>query len=301
MHVLITGGTGLIGRALCAHLLAEGHQISVLSRRPDQVAELCGSSVKGVGQLGELDGQAVDAVVNLAGEPIADRPWTAKRKAMLWASRVTLTEQLVQWLGRQPVKPAVLVSGSAVGWYGDAGEVPVTEASPARVEYTHTLCDAWEAAAKRAASHGIRVCQLRTGLVLAENGGFLQRLLLPFRLGLGGPIGSGNHYMPWVHLDDMVGLIMLLISNPSCKGPFNATAPNPVTNREFARTLGKTLGRPAVLPLPAFLLKGILGEMSRLLLTGQNALPEKALAEGYKFRFEHLDTALADVVKKNQE
>ncbi|MFN3579568.1 MAG: TIGR01777 family oxidoreductase [Pseudomonas sp.] len=301
MHVLITGGTGLIGKALCARLLAEGHQVSVLSRKPEQVAQLCGGSVKGVGQLGELDGQGVDAVVNLAGEPIADRPWTANRKAMLWASRVTLTEQLVQWLGRQPVKPSVLVSGSAVGWYGDTGDAPVTEASPGRVEYTNTLCDAWESAAKRAASHGIRVCQLRTGLVLAENGGFLQRLLLPFKLGLGGPIGSGSHYMPWVHLDDMVGLIMLLLNTPSCKGPFNATAPNPVTNREFARTLGKTLGRPAVLPVPAFLLKGVLGEMSRLLLTGQNALPEKALAEGYTFRFEHLDAALADVLKKNQE
>ncbi|MFO7703783.1 MAG: TIGR01777 family oxidoreductase [Halopseudomonas sp.] len=297
MHVLITGGTGLIGSALCRRLLSEGHQVSVWSRQPQTVPARCGPGVNAVAELQELDGKPVQAVVNLAGAPIADKPWTTKRKAVLWASRVTLTEQLVDWLGRQPVMPEVLVSGSAVGWYGDGGSAVITEASPAKPEYTHTLCDAWESAAKRAAAHGIRVCQLRTGLVLAPEGGFLQRLLLPFKLGLGGPIGSGQQYMPWVHLEDMLGIIVFLLNNPQCKGPYNATAPRPVTNREFAKRLGSALKRPAVLPVPAFVLKLALGEMAGLLLTGQNALPEKISKAGYVFRFEHLETALADVVK----
>lgn len=297
MHVLITGGTGLIGSALCRRLLSEGHEVSVWSRQPQTVPARCGPGVNAVGELQQLDGKSVQAVVNLAGAPIADKPWTSKRKAVLWASRVTLTEQLVDWLGRQPVMPEVLVSGSAVGWYGDGGSAVITESSPARAEYTHTLCDAWEAAAKRAAAQGIRVCQLRTGLVLAPDGGFLQRLLLPFKLGLGGPIGSGQQYMPWVHLEDMLGIIVYLLNNPQCKGPYNATAPYPVTNREFAKRLGSALKRPAVLPVPAFVLKLALGEMAGLLLTGQNALPEKIRKAGYVFRFEHLEAALADVVK----
>lgn len=296
MHVLITGGTGLIGSALCRRLLDEGHQVSVWSRQPASVPSRCGPGVNAVGELHQLNARPVQAVVNLAGEPIADRPWTAKRKEALWTSRVTLTEQLVNWMGQQPVKPQVLISGSAVGWYGDGGAARLTEASPGKAEYAHTLCDAWEAAAKRAAAHGVRVCQLRTGLVLAPGGGFLQRLLLPFRLGLGGPIGSGQHYMPWVHLQDMLGIIVLLLNNPQCKGPFNANAPHPVTNREFAKALGRALKRPAVLPVPAFVLKTVLGEMSRLLLTGQNAVPEKLLTAGYTFRFPYLDAALADVV-----
>ncbi|TVP89737.1 MAG: TIGR01777 family protein [Pseudomonadaceae bacterium] len=296
MHILLTGGTGLIGRALCKRLVAEGHQLTVWSRRPDQVPTLCGAQVQGIASLQQLDQQTVDAVINLAGAPIADRPWTAKRKAVLWASRVGLTEQLVEWLGQQEHKPKVLISGSAVGWYGDGGDVLITEQSPPSLEYTHTLCDAWEAAARRAGSYGIRVCLLRTGLVLAPNGGFLSRLLLPFKLCLGGPIGKGQHYMPWVHRDDMVGIIVQLLLNPDAQGPFNAVAPNPVSNREFARTLGKVLKRPTILPLPAPVLKLGLGEMSRLLLTGQRAVPEKMLEQGYQFKFSELETALNDVI-----
>jgi len=297
MHVLITGGTGLIGSALSKQLTSEGHQVTVLSRSPEKVSQICGTGVRGVGELSALESERVDAIVNLAGAPIADRPWTSKRKQVLWDSRVTLTEELVAWLGQRAVKPEVLVSGSAVGWYGDSGATPVTEKSSPNPEYTHTLCDAWESAAKRAGSHGIRVCLLRTGLVLAPGGGFLQRMLPPFKFGLGGPIGSGKQYMPWVHRSDMVGIIMLLLSNPDCKGPFNANAPRPVTNHEFVKTLGSTLGRPAVIPLPAPVLKLALGEMSRLLLTGQNAVPQKAQEAGYTFRFTHLEAALADVIK----
>ena len=296
MHILLTGGTGLIGSALCKRLVADGHQLTVWSRRPDQVSALCGAQVQGIASLQQLDQQPLDAVINLAGAPIADRPWTAKRKAVLWESRVGLTEQLVEWLGQQKQKPQVLISGSAVGWYGDGGDAVVTEQSPPNLEYTHTLCDAWEAAARRAGAHGIRVCLLRTGLVLAPDGGFLSRLLLPFKLGLGGPIGKGKHFMPWVHRDDMVGIIVQLLHDPDAQGAFNAVAPNPVSNREFARTLGKVLKRPTVLPLPAPLLKLGLGEMSRLLLTGQRAVPEKVLEQGYQFKFSELEAALNDVI-----
>ncbi|UAW97912.1 TIGR01777 family oxidoreductase [Halopseudomonas nanhaiensis] len=296
MHVLLTGGTGLIGRSLCGSLLADDCRVSVLSRRPDRVAALCGAEVRGVGALSELDGDTPDAVVNLAGAPIADGRWTAERKAALWASRVTLTEQLVAWLGELPRKPSVLISGSAVGWYGDTGDATVDETHPARSSYTHTLCDAWETAAQRAAAHGIRVCQVRTGLVLAPGGGFLQKMLPPFRLGLGGPIGPGRQYMPWIHLRDEVGVIRHLLANQQCRGPFNATAPQPVTNREFAKTLGAALNRPALLPLPSLALKLGLGEMAQLLLGGQNAIPRKALESGYTFRFTELETALRDVL-----
>ena len=296
MHILLTGGTGLIGRALSQRLLHDGHQLTVLSRRPEQVPDLCGAAARGVARLDELEGQRLDAVINLAGAPIADRHWTARRKAILWESRVSLTEHLVSWLGRQPNKPEVLISGSAVGWYGDGGDKILNENSAPHIEYTHTLCDAWEAAARRAASHGIRVCLLRTGLVLAPDGGFLSRLLLPFKLGLGGPIGRGQQYMPWVHRDDMLGIIMQLMLNRQASGAYNAVAPNPVTNRAFSRSLGRALRRPALLPLPPPLLKLALGEMSRLLLTGQRAVPDKLLQQGYMFRFSELETALDDVI-----
>ncbi|MAD00399.1 MULTISPECIES: TIGR01777 family oxidoreductase [Pseudomonas] len=297
MNVLLTGGTGLIGRQLCRQLVAAGHQVAVWSRRPGDVASLCGAQVRGVASLEQLDDSPLDAVINLAGAPVADRRWSTERKALLWQSRVTLTEQLVQWLGQRAQRPEVLVTASAVGWYGDGGDTPLTETSPAKVEYTHTLCDAWEAAARRAASYGMRVCVLRIGLVLAPDGGFLQRMRLPFSLGLGGPLGSGRQYMPWVHHSDVEALLQWLIERPDCRGVYNGTAPTPVTNREFSRALGRALGRPAVLPAPAPVLKLALGEMSRLLLTGQRALPAKAEQEGFVFRYPHLETALAQVLQ----
>ena len=205
MHILLTGGTGLIGQALCRHWLQQGHQLTVWSRRPEQVAALCGEAVRGIGQLDELGEEPLDAVVNLAGAPIADRPWTRKRKALLWASRIGLTEQLLAWLGSRAHKPQVLLSGSAVGWYGDGGERELHEDSPPVSEdFAAQLCGAWEETALRAEGLGIRVVLLRTGLVLASDGGFLKRLLLPFKLGLGGPLGNGRQWMPWIHLADQI-------------------------------------------------------------------------------------------------
>ena len=273
MHILLTGGTGLIGRALCNHWAQQGHQLTVCSRSPQQVPGLCGAQVRGIGQLEELGDVGLDAVVNLAGAPIADRPWTRKRKTLLWASRISLTEQLLAWLKLREQKPQVLLSGSAVG--------------------------AWEETAQRAEDLGIRVVLVRTGLVLAKDGGFLKRLLLPFKLGLGGPLGDGRQWMSWVHLADQVALIDFLLQQPQARGPYNACAPEPVRNADFARSLGHVLHRPAILPAPALLLRVGLGELSALLLGGQRALPLRLREAGFTFRFTDLDTALEDLLGRH--
>ena len=295
MHILLTGGTGLIGRQLCRHWLAQGHRVTVWSRQPETVAQVCGAQVLGVGRLQEVIG-AVDAVVNLAGAPIADRPWTHKRKALLWSSRINLTETLLAWMEGLEQKPAVLISGSAVGWYGDGGERELTEASgPVQDDFPSQLCIAWEETAQRAEAMGVRVVLVRTGLVLAAEGGFLSRLLLPFKLALGGPIGNGRQWMPWVHIKDQIALIDFLLHKPDASGPYNACAPCPVRNREFAKTLGQVLHRPAFMPMPALALKVGLGELSGLLLGGQKAVPERLLAAGFTFQFTELHAALEDL------
>lgn len=296
MHILLTGGTGLIGRALCRQWAAAGHQLTVLSRDPARVTRECGPGVRGIAQLEALGDEHLDAVVNLAGAPIADRPWTAARRQLLWSSRVTLTEQLLGWLERREQRPGVLISGSAVGWYGDGGERELTEASqPVKEDFASQLCIAWEETAQRAHTLGMRVVLVRTGLVLASDGGFLSRLRLPFKLGLGGPIGDGRQWMPWIHIEDQIRLIDFLLQQNDASGPYNACAPEPVRNREFARRLGRALHRPALLPVPALVLKAGLGELSTLLLGGQRARPVRLLAEGFTFRFNDLQSALDDL------
>lgn len=296
MHILLTGGTGLIGRHLCRYWLDKGYQLTVWSRRPAQVGQLCGAGVRGISQLDELGDEKVDAVVNLAGAPIADRPWTSSRRALLWASRITLTEQLIAWLQGREQRPAVLISGSAVGWYGDGGERELTELSqPVKEDFASQLCIAWEETALRAEALGMRVVLLRTGLVLAAEGGFLSRLSLPFKLGLGGPIGDGRQWMPWIHLHDEIALIDFLLQREDASGPYNACAPEPVRNREFARRLGRALHRPAFMPLPALVLRAGLGELSVLLLGGQRARPVRVLAAGFTFRFNDVQSALDEL------
>ena len=296
MHILLTGGTGLIGRHLCRFWLDKGYRLTVWSRRPAQVAQVCGAGVRGIARLDELGEEPVDAVVNLAGAPIADRPWTSHRRALLWASRITLTEQLIAWLQGRQQRPAVLISGSAVGWYGDGGERELTELSqPVKEDFASQLCIAWEETALRAEALGMRVVLVRTGLVLAAEGGFLSRLRLPFKLGLGGPIGSGRQWMPWVHLDDQIALIDFLLQREDASGPYNACAPEPVRNREFARRLGRALHRPAFMPLPALVLRAGLGELSVLLLGGQRARPVRLLAAGFTFRYNDVQSALDDL------
>jgi uncharacterized protein (TIGR01777 family) len=296
MHILLTGGTGLIGRQLCRHWLGQGHRLTVWSRKPEKVAKICGAQVRGVARLEDLGQEQIDAIVNLAGAPIAERPWTHKRKALLWSSRITLTETLLAWLESREQKPRALISGSAVGWYGDGGERELTEDSgPVSEDFASQLCIAWEETALRAETLGIRVILIRTGLVLSAEGGFLSRLLLPFKLGLGGPIGNGRQWMPWIHIDDQIALIDFLLHRNEARGPYNACAPKPVRNREFATALGGVLHRPAFMPMPAFALKVGLGELSLLLLGGQRATPVRLLQTGFTFKFTDLRAALDDL------
>ncbi len=300
MRILLTGGTGLIGQALCRHWTTIGHQMVVVSRKPEQVPWVCGPTVRGIYRLSELGEGAdstFDAVVNLAGAPIADRPWTDKRMALLLTSRVALTDELVGWMKERAAPPKVLISSSAVGWYGDGGDRELSEAgAPNGNDFASQLCGAWEQSALAAEGADIRVVLVRTGLVLARDGGFLKRLLLPFKLGLGGPIGNGKQWMPWIHLHDQVALIDFLLNQPNARGPYNACAPTPKRNADFARSLAASLHRPACLAVPGVLLRLGLGELSGLLLGGQRALPVRLLAAGFSFRFTDLDAALQDLL-----
>ena len=296
-HYLLTGGTGLIGRALCQHLVDDNHHVIVLSRQPENIIKLCGDKVEAVRSLETIDQKIqFDAVINLAGAPIADKHWTKKRKKLLEQSRIAMTSKLVSWIKQRDLKPSCLISGSAVGWYGNGGEQYLTEESNFHDEYTHQLCDAWEKQALQAKEIGVRVCIVRTGLVLSAEGGFLKKMLLPFKMGLGGRLGNGQQYMSWIHIKDMVNLLTFLIANHNAKGIINACSPSPVSNKTFSQTLVKQLNRPAFLPVPAWFLKLVLAEMSQLLLHGQRALPKKAQALGFKFDYTELNIALADVL-----
>lgn len=297
-RILITGGTGFIGQVLCQKLIADGHSLTVLSRQPaHNVQAVCGR-VESINDLDQLRGDdGFDAVINLAGEGIADKRWSEARKQELMDSRITLTNQLVDVIRCWKTLPAVLVSGSAVGFYGDQGSQRVTEDTPPHDEFTHRMCSDWEQAALRLDPTGVRVCLSRTGIVAGPGGGFLQRMLLPFKLGLGGRLGNGEQYMPWIHRDDVVAALIWMMENDTASGAYNVVSPNPVTNRQFTRCLAGVLGRPAIFPAPAPVLKIVLGEMSRLLLTGQMAIPERLEAEGFRFRFPDLTPALADATR----
>jgi uncharacterized protein (TIGR01777 family) len=300
MRILITGGTGLIGRALCPVLLQAGHQVTVLSRNPDTVAEKCGRGVTPLSRLAEWhESLAFDAVINLAGEPIVDAHWSPDRKKLLWDSRVKLTRQLVERMAACTHRPSVLLSGSAVGYYGDRGDVPLDEATSANTDFAAQLCAAWEDEAEHACLLGVRVCLLRTGLVLSSQGGLLHRMLLPFKLGLGARLGDGRQWMSWIHIDDYVAAVLKLLSSAEASGPFNMTAPQPVTNRKFTARLAATLHRPAWFVAPARLLALVLGPRKILLLGGQNVLPLKLLGLEFSFKYPLLDTALQALLPRH--
>lgn len=297
MNILITGGTGLIGRKLCAALLAKGHEITVLSRSPDSVKAKCGEAVQAMATLDEWTPEtAFDAVINLAGEPIVDARWTDQQKQRLWQSRVSLTETLVQHIANANHKPAVLLSGSAVGFYGDGGDNILDESRPPATDFGAQLCSAWEKAAQSASDFGVRVCLLRTGLVLASSGGLLGRMLPAFKFGLAARLGSGQQWMSWIHIDDYVGIVLLLLENIQAVGSYNMTAPEPVSNEHFTNALAHVLHRPALFVAPACVLKLMLGERAELLLGGQRALPGKVQALGYHFQYATLEEALKAVI-----
>jgi len=301
MNILITGGTGFIGHALTQHLSKQGHAVTVLSRNPDKVAAICGPGVNALGDLKQRKAEdAYRVIINLAGEPIFDARWTEARKKLMRDSRIDLTGQLVDSIERMTVKPDLLISGSAIGYYGDQGDTVLTEQSEPRPDFSHRLCADWEQAAQRASLFGVRVCLIRTGLVIAEDGGLLKRMLLPFRFGLGGRLGSGRQWMSWIHREDWIAIAQTMINDGSMQGAYNATAPNPVTNREFTQTLAYCLNRPALLPIPARLLKTLLGEMSELVLGSQRVMPERLLAQGFEFQYPDLVSALKQALMKQE-
>ncbi len=297
MRILITGGTGLIGSHLCKALLAAGHQLAVLSRHPETVSAKCGATVQAMASLDEWTPErAFDAVINLAGEPIVDVHWSVKRKQVLWDSRVTLTEKLVQRIAAAGQKPTVMLSGSAVGYYGNRGDAVLDEAASTGKDFAADLCKAWEDAALAAEKQGVRVCLLRTGLILSKSGGLLGRMLPPFKLGLGARLGDGKQWMSWVHIDDYVAMVLFLLSDEQMRGPYNMTAPHPVTNAEFTRALALALHRPAFFIAPGMVLRLAMGERSALLLEGQRVLPKKLEASGRQFAFGELESALHDLL-----
>lgn len=301
MRVVVTGGSGLIGGHLTRSLAADGHEVVVLSRSPEKVAGLPpgaraegwdGRTARGWGHLA-----AGAALVHLAGEGIASGRWTEARKRRILSSRVDSSRAVVEAVASAGERPLAFLQASAVGYYGPHGDEELGEDGPAGSGFLAEVCRAWEAASAPVEELGVRRPVLRTGVVLAREGGALPKMALPFRLFAGGPVGSGRQWLPWIHVADEVGAIRFLLDHPTATGPFNLTAPNPETNRRFARALGRALGRPSLLPTPAFALRLAFGEMAEALLTGQRALPRRLEGLGYLFRFPTAEAALSDLLR----
>lgn len=302
MHIFMTGGTGFVGPALVRRLLAGGHALRLWVRSPERAREQLGDLATKVELVPSSGGAAAmqtaiadaDAVVNLAGEPVIGKRWTEKQKQSLAASRVGITDQIVAAIAATP-RQRVLVSTSAVGYYGDTGAREVDEDSPPASGFLAELSVAWEQAALRASAYDTRVVLVRVGLVLGRGGGVLGQMLPLFKLGVGGPLGSGDQYFPWVHLDDLVELYAAAITDPRLQGPVNGVAPGIVTNREFARALGRAVHRPAILRVPPFALRLALGEAAGALVDGQRVVPRRTQALGFRFAYPELNAALVEL------
>lgn len=304
MKILLAGGTGFIGKRLHKTLVDQGHSVVVLSRSKSKAQRILGQKVDVVewdarslsGLRSVLEG--MDGVVNLVGESIGARRWTAGQKERIRSSRLDATRAIVSAIGQCARKPGVLVNQSAIGYYGNTGDAIVTEDDPPSSDFLGNTAQRWEAEAMRAEEHGVRVVRLRTGIVLGEDGGALERMVVPFKLFVGGPLGSGRQWMSWIHLDDEVGIITYALTHSEVKGPVNSVAPEPLTSREFSRALARVLGRPCWAPVPGFVLKVVLGEMAEvLLLWGQRVSAEKIKRLGYQFRFLRLEEALRQILE----
>ncbi|MEH6470566.1 MAG: TIGR01777 family oxidoreductase [Halopseudomonas sp.] len=297
MKLLITGASGFIGSALIDRLLANEHQVIGLSRKPERLQKKRGGSFRAIRALSEIaSDESIEAVINLAGEPILDKRWSEARKQLLYDSRLDTTAAVIALIKRLEQRPQVLISGSAIGFYGShQGDRMLDEQSEGRLGFTHKLCSDWENLALDAQAQGVRVCLLRTGVVLG-NGGALKRMLPPFKFALGGPIASGKQWFSWVHLADMVAIIQFLLDHQVLSGAFNATAPEPVTNAVFSQSLARTLHRPAVLPMPGFVMRLLLGEGAELLCEGQRVVPARLQEAGFEFSYPQLDQALKSLL-----
>jgi len=296
MKIVITGATGFIGSLLADRLWNQFHSLVLLSRRP--LAEVGVTKKEWFAWAPPLGGEwekavdGADGIINLAGEPIAGKRWSDAQKEKLRSSRIDSTRALVQAIGKAKVKPKFLLSASAVGYYGPHGDEVVTEQTAAGADFLSSLCVDWEAEALKAEADGVRVAVVRTGIVLDRGKGALKKMVPPFKMFLGGPLGSGNQWMPWIHIEDEIGLLLFLMASENARGAFNATAPHPVTMDEFAKSLGDALNRPSWVSVPPSALALMLGEMADVLVTGQRALPEAALKLGYDFKYPTISEAL---------
>ena len=294
MNVLLTGGTGLIGKALVEQLCLRNEQVTILTRSntPHTISKQ--KNIKFITALSELDLQEqFDAIINLAGEPIFHKAWTTKQKSILRESRLSLTTQLVEFINQYQQHP-IFISGSATGIYGDQDEQKITETSKTAETFTAQLCQDWENIARQADS---RVCLIRTGMVFSKKGGALAQMLPLYKWGLGGKLGNGEQYFPWIALKDVVNGILFLLYHSECQGSFNFTAPNPIKQHKFNRTLARVLKRPAFVTIPKWILHFILGERANLLLESQNVVPEKLLNAGFQFQYSDCENYLKDILK----
>lgn len=295
MDILVTGGTGLIGNEFIRQHRNK-YNFTVISRNQEKARALLGSDVAVVSSVSQVeDISTFDAVINLAGEPIADKRWTDTQKRVICESRWSITSELVAKINDSKTPPSVFISGSAIGFYGNQNEKHVTEDTSPKNEFTHQLCSKWEAIANGVDQKKTRVVLLRTGVVLAEGGGALGKMALPFRLGVGGKLGHGNQYLSWIHLQDMVNAIAYVLENETCSGAFNFTAPEPVTNIEFSKRLASALGRPCIFTVPTFAMKIAMGEASTMILEGQRVIPKKLTEAGFTFQFPSLKDALTEI------
>lgn len=292
MKVLVTGGTGCIGYQLLPTLVKAGYRLWVLTRRSHAGWDTCNGNIIYIDDFNKAPD--VDAVINLAGEGILDRRWTEQRKQQLLDSRIALTRRLLLWMSQCDVKPKVMISGSAVGYYGFHGaEDRLDESAQPATDFAANLCHQWEFEAQKATGLGVRLCVLRIGVVLAGESGALAKMLLPFKLGLGGPVASGEQMFSWIQREDLIAIVLLLLQSPELSGAFNATAPTPVTNKAFSEALARALGRPCWLKMPAYALNALLGEAANLLVKGQAVVPSRLQGSGFEFRYPDIDSAIA--------
>jgi uncharacterized protein len=300
MKILITGATGLIGRSICRLLINEGHQVAVLSRRPPTVdsAGITAFRWEPVAEPPPAEvWEGVEAVIHLAGEPVAAARWTEEQKRRIRDSRVKGSRNLVAGMRATPRPPKVLVSASAVGFYGDRGDEILNESSDPGSDFLSEVCLDWETEAARARELGVRAAFVRTGVALSPSGGALEKMLLPFKLGLGGRLGGGGQWFPWIHIEDVVGIFLHALKSPAVGGPINGVAPGIVTNEEFTRELAAALKRPAFFPVPQFALRVLVGEMAEVVTASQRVVPQVALDTGYRFKYPNLKPALESLLK----
>jgi hypothetical protein len=296
MKIVITGATGFIGSILTDRLWNQLHDVALLSRRPPREVNVTKKEwfawQPGMGGEWEKAVDGADGIVNLAGEPIAGKRWSVAQKEKLRSSRIDATKSLVHAIAKAKVRPRFLINASAVGYYGPHGNETVTERTGPGEDFLSRLCVEWEEEANKAESFGVRVALVRTGIVLGKGEGALAKMVPPFKMFAGGPLGSGQQWMPWIHIEDEVGLLCCLIENDAARGAFNATAPNPVTMEDFSKALGDVLDRPSWVSVPPSVLALMVGEMADMLLNGQRAVPEAALKLGYNFKYPEITGAL---------